>query len=132
MPIRQRWSCGEFGGIANPSPWPKHSTRCDGPATIPATINASGERAGAVAQPLALRLSEIKMPAAAWRLRGRTLGHRIVATERFEVCDAVSAARMAVEIDYEQSAAAQLDSGHRLGEGGKPFLNLLGLAACGL
>src|SRR5262245_17104655 len=130
--MRHGRSRSEFGGIANPSVLPEHSTRRDGPATIAATINASGERASAIAEPLALGLREIKMPSAAWSLCRWTSRRGIASAKGFEVCNAVSAARMAVEVHRKKIAAPQLDAGHRFLEGAPQFLDLLGILACGL
>src|SRR5262249_17223987 len=118
--------------IADPSPLLEYSAWGDGPATITATINTSGKRAGAIAKPLALGLSEIEMITTARRLRGRTSRHWIVTTEGFEVCNAVSAARMAVKVHYEEATAPQLNAGDCVGEGDPPLLDLLGIAGCGL
>src|SRR5262249_60048297 len=123
---------GEFGGIADPSPLLEHSSRRDGPAAITATINASGERAGAIAQWLARWLTEIEMITTAWSLCARTLWRGIASAKGFEICNAVSTAMMAVEIHSKQVAAPQLDAGHRLLEVGPKFLDLLGILACGL
>jgi len=84
----------------------KHSTRRDRPAAIAATINASGKRASTITKPLAFGLSEVQMITAARRLCGRTSRRGIVATEGFEVCNAVSTAMMAVEIHSKEIAAA--------------------------
>jgi hypothetical protein len=73
--------------------------------TITTTIHTSGECAGTIAQRLA-GLAEVEMITAARGFGCGALRRGVIAAKDFEVCDAVRAPMMAVEIHNKEIAAS--------------------------